>query len=175
MFGKRKSAWTALAVGALLLSGAGGSVRADDCEDCEDAHGWRRVVNWCRGGHCHGCRHCNGGAAYGSGAWNHYHAVNGGYCDPRDRQLYAAQGYNVPVAVPLAPVVKHTYNYGWGLPSSRLTRVGAQYTQWYPNTTFSQAGSGAPGQYPVYLPNDTTQQGAYYVHAPQWGRYYPAY
>jgi len=25
--------------------------------------------------------------------------------------------------VPMAPVVNHTYNYGWGIPSSRLTPV----------------------------------------------------
>lgn len=173
-----KSAWAALAVGALLLSGVGGSVRADDnCDDCEGSR-WQRFTNWCHGGNCHGCRRCRGGygggAAYGSGAFNHYHALNGGYCDQRDTRLYSAQGYNVPVAVPLAPVVKHTYNYGWGVPSSRLTRVGAQYNQWYPTTTFSQNGGSLPGSYPIYQPTDTTQQGAYYVHVPRWGRY-PGY
>ena len=50
--------------------------------------------------------------------------VNPSYNDPRDCQVYAAQGYYGPVAVPLAPVVHHTYNYGWGVPSSRLTPVG---------------------------------------------------
>jgi hypothetical protein len=45
------------------------------------------------------------------------------YFDQRDGQIYGAQGYGVPMAVPLAPVVGHTYNYGWGLPSSRLTPV----------------------------------------------------
>jgi hypothetical protein len=169
----RKSAWAALAVGALLLTGVGASVHAQECDDCQES-GWRRAVNWCRRDHfCRG-GHCHGSAGYGSGALNHYHALNGGYCDPRDMQLYAAQGYDVPVAVPLAPVVRRTYNYGWGLPSSRLVRVGAQYTQWYPNTQFSQTGGRLPGQYPVYLPTDTTQQGAYYVHTPRWGRY-PGY
>lgn len=50
-------------------------------------------------------------------------AVNPGYSDPRDSELYSAQGYGVPIAVPLAPVVRDTYNYGWGLPASRLTPV----------------------------------------------------
>lgn len=50
-------------------------------------------------------------------------AVNPAYSDPRDSELYSAQGYGVPIAVPLAPVVRDTYNYGWGMPSSRLTPV----------------------------------------------------
>lgn len=45
------------------------------------------------------------------------------YFDGRDGMAWAAQGYGVPVAVPLAPVVGHTYNYSWGTPSSRLTPV----------------------------------------------------
>lgn len=45
------------------------------------------------------------------------------YFDQRDGQAWGAQGYGVPMAVPLAPVVGHTYNYGWGVPSSRLTPV----------------------------------------------------
>ena len=45
------------------------------------------------------------------------------YFDQRDGQAFAAQGYGAPIAVPLAPVVGHTYNYGWGIPSSRLTPV----------------------------------------------------
>ena len=45
------------------------------------------------------------------------------YFDQRDGQTWAAQGYGMPMAVPLAPVVGHTYNYGWGTPSSRLTPV----------------------------------------------------
>lgn len=49
--------------------------------------------------------------------------VNPGYFDGRDGQVYAAQGYGGPVSVPLAPVVRHTYNYGWGVPSSRLTPI----------------------------------------------------
>lgn len=43
------------------------------------------------------------------------------YADPRDGQLYAAQGYGIPMTVPIAPNVHYTYNYSSGLPSSRLT------------------------------------------------------
>ena len=45
------------------------------------------------------------------------------YFDQRDGQAWAAQGYGSPIAVPLAPVVGHTFNYGWGIPSSRLTPI----------------------------------------------------
>ena len=50
------------------------------------------------------------------------------YFDQRDGQVYAAAGYNGPVAVPLAPVVQQTYNYSWGVPSSRLTRIAHPLT-----------------------------------------------
>ncbi len=58
------------------------------------------------------------------GHYNRVYAVDPGYFDQRDGNIYAAQGYGVPVAVPLAPNVHHTYNYSWGVPSSRLTPVG---------------------------------------------------
>lgn len=45
------------------------------------------------------------------------------YFDQRDGQMWAAPGYGVPTAVPLAPVVAHQWNYSWGTPSSRLTPV----------------------------------------------------
>lgn len=47
--------------------------------------------------------------------------VNPQYTHPNDSQLWAAQGYGAPLSVPLAPVVRNTYNYSWGLPGSRLT------------------------------------------------------
>jgi hypothetical protein len=170
-----KRGWTALAVGILLMSGAGASARdSDECDVCADQTRWQKICTWCTSDHgkckrCHRCKnHCRG-------ACRCYKQLDPGYVDSRDTQLYAAQGYNVPIAVPLAPVVKHQYNYGWGVPSTRLTRVGAHYTQWTPETPYSQTGGGLPGgQYPmVYQPTDTTQQGFYYVHVPRWGRYAP--
>lgn len=62
----------------------------------------------------------------GQPLFGHYkivYPVNPGYFDGRDGQVYAAQGYGGPVSVPLAPTVRHTYNYGWGVPSSRLTPI----------------------------------------------------
>ncbi|MDP1797769.1 MAG: hypothetical protein Q8K78_09820 [Planctomycetaceae bacterium] len=66
----------------------------------------------------------NGGAgAPFMGTYARVYPQDPGYFDQRDGQLWAAQGYGVPVAVPLAPVVGHQYNYSWGTPSSRLTPI----------------------------------------------------
>lgn len=57
------------------------------------------------------------------GTYNMVYAVDPQYFDERDGKLYSAQGYGVPMAVPLAPTVRHAYNYGWGIPSSRRTPI----------------------------------------------------
>jgi hypothetical protein len=49
--------------------------------------------------------------------------VNPWYCDPRDTRVYSAHGIGAPMTVPLAPTVTQQYNYGWGIPSSRITRI----------------------------------------------------
>ena len=55
-------------------------------------------------------------------------ALNPGYAHPNDlHQGYAAQGYGGPVSIPQAPNVRSNYNYGWGLPSSRLTPTSVPY------------------------------------------------
>lgn len=46
------------------------------------------------------------------------------YVNPHDTQIYAAQGYGMPITVPLAPNVNHTYNYSAGVPASRITTIG---------------------------------------------------
>ena len=58
-----------------------------------------------------------------TGHYSRVYPVNPYHTDARDGQAWAAQGYGIPMAVPLAPVVGHTYNYGHGIPSSRLTPV----------------------------------------------------
>jgi len=57
------------------------------------------------------------------GCYNVVYAADPNYSDPRDRQINAAQGYGVPISVPLAPTVRHTMNYSNGIPSSRLTPI----------------------------------------------------
>ena len=55
-------------------------------------------------------------------------ALNPGYAHPNDlNQGYAAQGYGGPVSIPQAPNVRANYNYGWGIPSSRLTPTSIPY------------------------------------------------
>jgi hypothetical protein len=67
-----------------------------------------------------------GGCGKGLPPFGHYsmvYAVDPQYSDARDSQLYAAEGYGVPISVPLAPNVHHQYNYSWGTPASRLTPI----------------------------------------------------
>jgi hypothetical protein len=45
------------------------------------------------------------------------------YTDPRDRRVYSAWGYGVPMAVPLAANVHYQYNYSQGPQASRLTPI----------------------------------------------------
>lgn len=79
--------------------------------------------------HCHGKLayfHPMGNGGQGVPPFGCYHlvyAANPNYCDPRDGQKYAAQGWGVPISVPLAPTVRHTMNYSHGIPSSRLTPI----------------------------------------------------
>ena len=66
---------------------------------------------------------CCGKGCAPKGHYNLLYSANPNYFDQRDGRVYAAQGYGVPMAVPLAPTVRHTYNYGHGIPSSRLTPI----------------------------------------------------
>jgi len=59
----------------------------------------------------------------GAGRYTIAYPVNMQHFDSRDGRIYAAQGWGVPMAVPMAPNVEYTYNLGWGVPSSRLTRM----------------------------------------------------
>lgn len=80
------------------------------CEisDCDHNGGW--------------CSKCGKDCAC-AGRYRIVYAADPHYFDKRDGQLYSAQGYGVPVAVPLAPNVRQAYNYGWGIPSSRITPI----------------------------------------------------
>jgi hypothetical protein len=68
---------------------------------------------------------CNGQGCPTAGCYNVTYADDPGYSDGRDGGMaYGAQGYGVPVNVPLAPNVRQSYNYSWGTPSSRITPMG---------------------------------------------------
>ncbi|HUQ71902.1 MAG TPA: hypothetical protein VM165_20395 [Planctomycetaceae bacterium] len=66
---------------------------------------------------------CGGAGCPPIGKYARVYPQNPAYHDHRDGQIWAAQGYGVPIAVPLAPVVGHQYNYSWGTPASRLTPI----------------------------------------------------
>ena len=57
------------------------------------------------------------------GTYQMIYPVNPSYNDPRDAKIYGAQGAGIPIVVPLAPNVRSSYNYGSGLPGSRLTPI----------------------------------------------------
>ena len=67
---------------------------------------------------------CGGQGCPPVGKYSITYADQPGYADPRDGGAYGAQGYGVPVGVPLAPNVRQAYNYSWGTPSSRISPVG---------------------------------------------------
>ena len=144
--------------GANQSAVAGAEAPSDDVLCAADAVQCRRQRN-CK---THVCR---SGDPYHCSC---YKPVNPWYCDPRDLQAYSAQGFNVPVTVPLAPMVQ-PYNYGWGIPSTRLSQAG-NYTAWQPTRAYTQSGGRLPGgRYPtVYQPTDTTQLGYYYNYVPTW-------
>jgi hypothetical protein len=70
---------------------------------------------------------CCGRGCPPMGHYSMVYPLDPNYFDQRDGNIYAAQGYGGPVAVPLAPNVRFAYNYGWGVPSSRLTPISHPY------------------------------------------------
>lgn len=67
---------------------------------------------------------CGGQGAPLAGKYHMVYAEQPSWIDPRDTQIYAAQGYGMPMTVPLAPNVNHAYNYSSGIPASRVTTIG---------------------------------------------------
>ena len=57
------------------------------------------------------------------GQYHMAYSLNPDYFDPRDGRVFATHQYGVPIAVPLAPNVLHTFNYSRGIPSSRVTPI----------------------------------------------------
>lgn len=104
-------------------------------DDCYQGHRCRSncppdQCPHCRNGNCPYHGHSKSGHGYKAtrgvapfGCYTMAYPVNPDYCDGRDGSLYAAQGYGINVTVPLAPNVGAAYNYGWGVPSSRLTPI----------------------------------------------------
>lgn len=81
----------------------------------------------------------------GCGRYHIAYPITPQHFDPRDGRIYAAQGYGIPMAVPVAPNVEHTYNYSWGVPASRITPMS------YPGNRFP-AGYNVQGQQVIIQP-----------------------
>jgi hypothetical protein len=97
---------------------AGGALQAAVAADLAEKGRWGR----CKFGYFVPTG-CGGAGCPPFGYYSMVYPLDPAHFDQRDGQVYAAQNYNGPVSVPLAPVVYHQYNYGWGVPSSRLTPV----------------------------------------------------
>ena len=112
----------------------------DGCSHCSPLHSW-----WCEQQHKSNCRRAyrnhvlaahfhnkfnyfvpSGSCGEGAPFWGHYkrvYATEPHYSHPADSQVYASPMTGHPTAIPLAPTVRHQYNYSWGSPSSRLTPI----------------------------------------------------
>ena len=66
------------------------------------------------------------------GKYDVAYEANPWHFDARDGRVYAAQGLGMPAAMPLAPNVQKTYNFGWGTPVSRLTPIWRNPQQFGP-------------------------------------------
>jgi len=145
----------------------------DNCQNYGYPTGYCPAGNCqnCYGCPCHSC--CLGNCFKKLSLMNHgkIHPMNPGFVDDRDTTYYSAQGYGLPVVVPMAPNVRYQYNYGWGLPSSRITKVPYGFPTYHPQQLHSMAGSPqVHGEHPpmVYWPTDTTQMGVYGRRVPHW-------
>ncbi len=142
----------------------------EDCEECPEEECDCPLCcfkRYCQYPFCHFCdclySDFPGGNGNGNGGWQReippigfYHLgypVNPYHFDQRDGRIYAAQGYGHPVGVPLAPNVEHTYQYGWGVPSSRLVPVSRMPGAPGVANPAGVAGPGIlPPAYPALLP-----------------------
>ena len=95
--------------------------------------GWGRKGCGCGDGNNCGCDACGGkrGHCWPIVTYDIIYAANPNYYDRRDARAWAAQGYGVPMAVPLAPNVRSAYNYSWGIPASRLTPISRPVGAYY--------------------------------------------
>ncbi len=102
----------------------------DSLEECPPDARPARCKWWCWDCRPHICatwyaHHNYACGRFDAWKWRHnYHPVRPGYADPRNAQVYSAEGYGVPVSAPLAPVTGDMWNYGYGVPAARITPLG---------------------------------------------------
>ncbi|MCA8982547.1 MAG: hypothetical protein KDA76_02210 [Planctomycetaceae bacterium] len=124
----------------------------------------------CENEHCRNCRGglgsrflpngCGGKGCPPFGAYQMVYPLNPDHFDLRDGQVHAAQGYGVPMAVPLAPVVRQQYNYSWGVPASRITHISNHAPHYLQGGHgYGYPGYMGPGYPPGYCPQCQAGQG----------------
>jgi hypothetical protein len=112
------------------------------------------------------------GAASPANAVDHF-CYNGygscGYMRPVQRaqwynwnRNYAYTDYGQPVALVVPPTANMQTNWGWGVASSRITRIDHQFQRNYPG----YGPFGGPHRATPVWPSDTSQFGVYYVRGP---------
>ena len=75
---------------------------------------------------------------------------------------YAYTDYGQPTALVVPPTAQLQTNWGWGVASSRISRIDHQFARNYPgNGPF-----GGPYRPTPLWPSDTTEFGVYPVRAP---------
>jgi hypothetical protein len=75
---------------------------------------------------------------------------------------YAYTDYGQPTALVVPPTAQLQTNWGWGVASSRISRIDHQFQRNYPGN----AQFGGPFRPTPVWPSDTTQFGVYYVRGP---------
>lgn len=77
---------------------------------------------------------------------------------------YAHSSYGQPVALVVPPTANLQTNWGWGVGSSRISRIDHQFGRNYPG--YGPFGGGAAFSTLPRWPHDTTNHGVYYVRGP---------
>ncbi len=97
-------------------------------------------------------------------------AIEAGYMWPLTRAQnynwhgqYAHSAYGQPVALVVPPTANLQTNWGWGVGSSRISRIDHQFGRNYPGA--GGMGGGNFKRLPRW-PHDTTNFGTYYVRGP---------
>lgn len=75
---------------------------------------------------------------------------------------YAHVQYGQPVAMVVPPTATMQTQWGWGVSSSRVSRLDHQFGRNYPGA----GPHGGPFYNTPYWPQDTTQFGVYHVRGP---------
>ena len=105
---------------------------------------------------CDGCAVCDCGGDYGvMQPWCRAQFYNW-------NRNYAHYQYGRPRALVVPPTANLQTNWGWGVSSSRLSRLDHQFGRNYPGP----GPFGGPFKHTPRWPQDTNQFGVYYVRGP---------